>query len=221
MRKTVGRSDDADFVEDLELVVRKLPGYGAALARIIERAGATQQEIADELKCDRSTISHWIAERKWPDRQKLLNLLMYLNIDRKLLGNASAILFGGDVAANVFRACGPLNSFSVTKEALTEILKSEDDFTQKDVIFKALVGPAYLALGLRAGGLKGGESCDPRAAKLFFDEWREHQREVSMRETNGSGRTGSVAAEWTRRALGGELTSSSDDSTNPDTHSTD
>ena len=51
-----------------------------------------------------------------------------------------------------------------------------------------------LAVALKAAGMKGAESCDPRAVKLFFDERRLHEEERRLRPSseNTSGVTPAV-----------------------------
>jgi transcriptional regulator with XRE-family HTH domain len=183
MSKTVGHPNDTDFRLDLELVVRKQPGYGAALGRIIERAGVTQQEIAEHLKCDRTAISHWIREERWPSSQKLLDLLIFLKIDTVLLNEASKVLLGGELLGDVFHACRTINTFNVTEQQLLELIKNEDDqFEQDELIFGTLRQVVLIRQGLRGAGLKGGESVDPKAAKLFLEEYEKHKVERQSRK---------------------------------------
>ncbi|MBI4471824.1 MAG: hypothetical protein HY646_04090 [Acidobacteria bacterium] len=197
MSNTIGHSNDLDFKQDLDIVARGLPGKGAALGRMIERAEVTHSAISDHLKCSRSTVSHWIAERKWPKPRRLLDTLIFLQIDRKLLAEASAILMGGEMAVDVFQACGSLNILEVTREQMLELISSKDDFEQRDLIFRTFTPHAYLAMALKASGFKGAESADPKVLKLFFDERRLHEEEARRRNVGSVDRTvTTLQAEW-------------------------
>jgi transcriptional regulator with XRE-family HTH domain len=181
MSKTIGHPDDADFKQDLDIVARKLPGKGAALQRMIERAGVTQKEIAEAVKVDRTAISQWISEKKWMKSRRLLDVLTFLQVDRKLLSDAASILIGAEMGQNVFQAGGGLNLLEVTQETMVKMLSGRDDFEQLDLIFTTFAPHVTLSVALKAAGKKGAESCDPRAAKQFFDEWRLHQEEKRLR----------------------------------------
>jgi transcriptional regulator with XRE-family HTH domain len=185
MSKTVGHVNDPDFKLDLEVVVRKQPGYGSALGRIIDRAGVTQQAIADHLKCDRTAISHWIREERWPSSHKLLEVLSFLKIDTVLLNEASKVLLGGELLGDVFRSCGTMNTFNVTEEQIIALIKEQDDFNQRDMLFRLLRPVVTMRQGLRAAGLKGGEAADPKAAKWFSEEYEKHKAELRTKEHRG------------------------------------
>ena len=172
-----------DIQQDLDIIARALPGKGPALGRLIQKAGVMQKDIADHLKVDRSAVSQWLTEKKWPKPRRLLDTLIFLQIDRKLLAEAATILMGGDMVQDVFRACGSWSLLEVTREQMLEMLSSKGDFEQRDLIFKTFTSHVTLAVALKAAGMKGAESCDPKAAKLFFDEWREHQREATNQRT--------------------------------------
>jgi transcriptional regulator with XRE-family HTH domain len=182
LSKTIGSAHDASFKQDLNIVARGLPGKGEALARLIQAAGVTQETIAQSVHCDRSAVAHWIAERKWPKPRRLLNVLVSLHIDRKLLAEAAIPLIGGDMAEELSKACDNLNLIEVTKEKMLEILAGDDDHVvSRTKIFQVFVPQVTLAVALRAAGLKGGEACDPKAAGVFFAEWRLHQKEEADR----------------------------------------
>ena len=197
MSKTVGHAADREFKRDLEIIARGQPGRGAALQRLIARAGVTQVQIADHLGCDRTSVSHWVREERWPRAQTIVDLLSFLRVDQAMLQEAAAILLGGDISADVLRKCGGLKTFKVTPQEFLDILQTEDDFAQRDSIFKVFVPQALVAVGFRAAGLKGGEACDPRAVKILLEEYREHLKDVSTRET----RSPRTIPEWQRRAI--------------------
>ncbi len=193
MSTPINLSNYPDIQQELDIIARRLPGKGPALGRLIDKAEVMQKDIADHLKVDRSAVSQWVAEKKWPRPRRLLDMLIFLQIDRKLLTEAAATLMGGDMAQDVFRACGSLSLLEVTRDQMLEMLSSKGDFEQRDLIFKTFTSHVTLAVALKAAGMKGAESCDPKAAKLFFDEWREHQREATNRNTGRDTRANSKA----------------------------
>src|SRR5688500_3010541 len=106
LSKTIGSASDQEFTEDLNIVTRGLPGKGEALGRLISRAGVTQQVLADRLQCDRSAVSHWLRETRWPSGKKLIEVLIALNLDMKAVNKATAVMFGGQLTEEVLNACG-------------------------------------------------------------------------------------------------------------------
>jgi hypothetical protein len=65
----------------------------------------------------------------------------------------------------VLRKFGPLNLLSVTKEKMAELLADRDNFEQFELIYQTFKPQVTLAVATRATGIKGAESCDPKAAK--------------------------------------------------------
>lgn len=182
--------------QDIDLIARRLPGRGQALARMFERADVTQESIASQIGVNRSAISNWLREIRWPKPPITLKLLIALNVDRKIVAEASSIMMGGEVAGDVFRKIGSLNTLDVTKEGMLELLKNSDDFTQRDLIFRGLGNHVLLALGLKAAGVKGGEACNEKAAKIFMDEWRIHEEEARRRGIGDGHPPSSAVSDW-------------------------
>lgn len=181
MQTTVGDPHDVEFTSDLDTVARTLPGKGPALGRIIERAQVTQKQIAEHLDCDRSAISHWIREKKWLKPRKLLDLLIFLRVERSLLTQAAASLTGEELPLDVFRACGGLNLTEVTKEKMLELIAGQEDLTQRGAIINTFTPLVTLAVSLKAAGMKGAESVDVKAAQLFFQIRQDYQTEVQLK----------------------------------------
>jgi transcriptional regulator with XRE-family HTH domain len=89
---TVLSDNDPEFMADLDLVARGLPGKGQALRRIFKRSKVTFQQVASHIALTRPAISQWCAEKRWLDSKTLLKALSFLPIDRKVLRDASTIL---------------------------------------------------------------------------------------------------------------------------------
>lgn len=81
----VGRADDPSFMLDLALIARGEPGKGAALSRLIQMAGSNHPQLAEKLRLNRSTVTLWCSEKRWPSAEKLRDALHHLNVDRKLV----------------------------------------------------------------------------------------------------------------------------------------
>ena len=59
------------------------------------------------------------------------------------------------------------------------MISGPPDDVRLGMIFEKFV-PAVLAKqGMKAAGVKGSEKADPKAAKLFLDEWKEFKQRVS------------------------------------------
>lgn len=188
--------DSPETRRDAEIVARSLHGKGAALSRLIKASGLTQIEVAERVGVNRTSVSFWCTETKWPAPQRVLKLLNSLPIDRAVLNDVGIWIQGEATARDVFRATGELTAFSVTRDELIALVKESDDFTRRDMLFKVLYPLAIMAMGLRAAGIKGAESADPRAATWLAHEYEKHQEEARRRMQEGDRAPSSMQAQW-------------------------
>jgi hypothetical protein len=86
---------------------------------------------------------------------------------------------------------------------MLELINGGETFEQREWIFKTFVGQVTLAVALKGAGMKGAESCDPRAAKLFFDEMRLHEEEARRRKMSSGPVRSTRQQEWIRQSLEG------------------
>lgn len=170
---------------DLRIICGGLPGRGNALKRLFSHCGGiTQQAIADELKIDRSTVSLWINEKRWPSPRTLVDLLCFLSIDRAELATATAILIGSESSQLVSNASLSLNTKAVTSEQLLEILREQDPDTQKEVIFNSYETKVLLCLAKKAAGERVSQHFSAKDTKVFFDELRLFRQQRRARKSN-------------------------------------
>ena len=94
--------------------------------------------------------------------------------------------FGWGNIGVVFRACETLNTFNVTEEQVIQLIKEQDDFNQREMLFKLLFPVVIMRQGLRAAGLKGGDAADPKAAKWFSEQYEKHQAERQAKSRGGN-----------------------------------
>lgn len=64
--------------------------FAETLCELRSKSGLTQQQLADKLFVDRSTISHWKSGRRVPDSAMLNNLAHQLGVDASMLFTAVA-----------------------------------------------------------------------------------------------------------------------------------
>ena len=165
---------------DLKVICGGLPGRGNALKRLFSHcSGVTQQSVANALDIDRSTVSLWVSEKRWPAPKTLVDLLCFLSIDRAELATATEILLGSESTEAVLRDTHILSSKAVNTSQLLEILRSQDSDTQKEVIFNTYETKVLLCLAKKAAGERVPQHFSSKDSKSFFDEmrlFREQQR---------------------------------------------
>ena len=169
---------DAELLTDLEIIALCQPGKGAALKRIIERAGLTFAALAAKLGYDpssdagRTTISHWTSERRWPPAATIRQTLMICNIDRKVLLDKFGLALDTEVT--------PLaESKQMLVSLRNELMFEFDEFERRDIIFSNTAEKVLLFQAFKAFD-------DVRAAQLFFERFDKHVEEKRQRALGSS-----------------------------------
>ena len=158
-KTTIGSMEDQDFLTDLDIVARKSPGYGQAFSRIMKRGGFTQNALAESLNVDRSTISCWIHEKKWPQPERLRKALILMRVDRKALLGVFGIMLEVDTVGEESGEHQDANNVAVTLG--DKLLLEADPGERESIIFDTIYEKMMLRQGLK--GLDG----DTRAAEFF------------------------------------------------------
>lgn len=166
---------DADLFTDLEIIALNEPGKGQALRRLMDRAGISSHDLASKVGYDaetdtgRVTVTHWIAERRWPSPSLLREVLSALNIDRKILIEKFGLALGTEIT--------PVQESRQLLVSLRNDLMFEfDEFERKDIIFRNTSEKVLLFQAFKAFE-------DVRAAQLFFDRLDKHEDERRRRTT--------------------------------------
>lgn len=177
----IGRDNDPDFLYDLQIIAKRQPGKGAALQRMLDRAGMTHDELAESVDRSRSSVSTWVSEFRWPDDTTLRNALLALKIDRKLLFNecGAALATGNE-------------EFDPKALAVTlygHLLFENDPFERERLIYDSLAEKVLIAQGFR--GLS-----DTRAAAFFFERYDKHMEVRRLRAAESQRNVTPRAQEW-------------------------
>jgi transcriptional regulator with XRE-family HTH domain len=180
MSRTITTTSHPDLLEDLRLIAGGRHGKGEALKRLLSVAKVTQSALAMKLGVDRSTISHWCSERKWPSSEKMLEALRSLEIDEarliQLFGNLvqqerlQALLSGSFSGQNA----------SVTMADLVRELDNQniEDADQRElIVLRALREPILKAMGVKA-------LSDTKAATLILSLLNEAEAHASKYQSN-------------------------------------
>ena len=172
MNEAVLTSKDAELLTDLEIISLGEPGKGPALKRCLERAGLTFKEVASALGYDpntdagRTTVSHWVSERRWPPAATIRQVLSQCNIDRRLLLD----LFGLQLGTEVTPA---RESRELAVALRNELMFEFDEFQRRDIIFQSLAEKVLIFQGFKAFD-------DTRAAQFFFERMDKHVEEKRL-----------------------------------------
>lgn len=157
---------------------------GEALKRLGKFSGMTNAGIARIVGVNRVTVGRWLRGDDWPQPHRLVKTLSALRIPRPILEPAALQILSG-IAGQDNRP--PLSLVDITREQMVELLAATDgSHEQKGLIFNVLGPQVALAQGLRAAGIKGAESADPRAATWFAaaeERWQEQDRKRSAPAT--------------------------------------
>jgi len=179
---------NADLATDLEIIALQQPGKGAALRRCMDRAGLSYRSLADKLGYDtrsttgESSIKHWTSERRWPTPDRIREILLACNIDRKVLLDTFGLSLGTEVT--------PLQESKQLLVTLrNELMFISDDFERRDVIFRHTAEKVLLFLSFKAFD-------DVKAATLFFDRLDKHAEERKRREQKSERIVSPAAREW-------------------------
>jgi transcriptional regulator with XRE-family HTH domain len=71
--------------KDIEAVCERTEGWNEAFKRLREQAGFSQEQLAEQIGCDRSAISHRESATFYPGPDMLQKALSALNVDARLL----------------------------------------------------------------------------------------------------------------------------------------
>lgn len=183
-------SKDAALLTDLEIIALGEPGKGPALKRCLERAGLTFKAVATQLGYDpntdagRTTVSHWVSERRWPPPATIRQVLSHCNIDRKILLDQFGLQLGTEVT--------PAKESRELAVALrNELMFEFDEFERRDVIFQSLAEKVLIFQGFKAFD-------DTRAAQFFFERMDQHGEEKRLRAADRAVNVTPTASKWSR-----------------------
>lgn len=171
---TVLAKHDPDLITDLEILALQEPGKGPALQRCLDRAGLTHRELANKLgyetdsESGRSTVSMWCNERRWPPQSKIREILVHLNIDRKLLLDKFGVALGTEVTP-------ASESRQMLVNLRNEMMFEFEEFERRDIIFTNTAEKVLLFQAFKAFD-------DTRAAQLFFERFDKHVEEKRKRQ---------------------------------------
>lgn len=168
MSETLNPQNTPNLLTDLDIVSKRRPGRGQALARLLSYAGVTQREAGEALGLDESALSHWISERKNPSFENLRKFLAFIEVDHALVVKNLGHVIQQDAVADVLRARLNPRTIQVTLDELLKIYTEEDPDKREELIFSVVMEPIVTAQAVKAmaGDTKAAQWIDAREAKV-------------------------------------------------------
>src|SRR5262245_52288931 len=154
----------------IETICRKQPGWGAALRRLREKSGLSQQDLAEAVGVDRAAISLWEDEKSYPSAENLRKALAVMGVDPRVLFKYFGLPEVGERALAAFNA--QLSPEAAAHELARRLIGMNGQ--PKEAIAEAIVDTMDNRV-LAAVSMKA--LSDVQAAKLYFE------RSDKVRET--------------------------------------